>query len=161
MIVEYNDTGLCIPETVATLALQQAQLAARKRVVQMFPLGTAELPLPIGASRYQNERGVFHYLAGNISADMIDALSSQGRENEFLNLGPFNKTDVFNRTIAGESLLCITEQTADGIEIRSAAGTDKTLDIQRDYFERTKEPGSNIAISDLQHVLSARVAGMV
>ncbi|OSJ36764.1 hypothetical protein BSZ19_02655 [Bradyrhizobium japonicum] len=35
----YMDTGLRIPESVATLAIQQAQLIAGKRNVQMFPNG--------------------------------------------------------------------------------------------------------------------------
>jgi hypothetical protein len=154
----YTDTGLCIPETAATLAFQQVQLVAGNRDVQMFPIGTAELPVPSGFARHQNVRGVFHFWPGAISADAIDALSAEGRENEFLMLGHFSKTDIAKRVLAGESLLCVTEYTPEGVEVRSAAGTDKTVNEQRAYFERTKEPGNTIAVGEMPHVIRARLA---
>jgi hypothetical protein len=152
----YTDTGLCVPETAATLAYQQAQLVAGKRHVQMFPFGTAELPLPQGMGRFQNSRGIFHY-SDAIHAGTIDALSGEGRENEFLNLGPINKSEVAKRILAGESLICVTEYTPDGTEVRSAAGTDKTIDEQREYFERTKEPGNAITVGEMPNVIRARL----
>jgi hypothetical protein len=153
----YLDTGLCVPETAATLAIQQAQLVAGKRDVQMFPIGTAELPAPSGFTRHQNARGVFHFRPDAISAEAIEALSAEGRENEFLMLGPISKPEVAKRVLAGELLFCITERTPEGIEVRSAAGTDKTIDEQREYFEHTKEPGNTITISGLSHVICARL----
>ncbi len=153
----FMDTGLCVPETAATLAFQRAQLVAGKRHVQMFPTGTLELPVPDGMGRYQNERGVFHFRPDAIHAGTIAALSGEGRENEFLMLGPFGKSELAKRILAGESLLCVTEYAPDGTEVRSAAGTDKTIDEQRDYFERTKEPGSTIAIGEMPHVIRARL----
>lgn len=157
----YSDTGLCVPETVATLALQQSQLVNGKRDVQMFPLGTSELPLPHNLARHRNARGVFHFRADKISVNTIDTLSSQGRENEFLNLGPIGKPEVAERALAGETLLCVTEYTPAGIELRCAAGTDKTVDAQREYFELTKEPDNSIVVSDLPRVINARRAGVV
>jgi hypothetical protein len=50
----------------------------------------------------------------------------------------------------------MTEHTPDGIEVRCAVGTDKTIDAQREYFERTKEPNNIVTISDLLPVLNAR-----
>jgi hypothetical protein len=153
----YTDTGCCVPETAATLAVQQAQLVAGKRDFQIFPIGTAELPTPSGFARHDNARGIFHFRPDAISAEAIEALSSEGRENEFLNLGPISKSEVAKRILAGESLLCVTETTPGGIEVRSAAGTDKTIDEQRDYFERTKEPGNAIAIGEMPNVIRARL----
>lgn len=156
--MRFMDTGQCISETAATLAYQQAQLVAGKRDVQMFPTGTAELPVPSGFARHRNGRGIFHFRPDAISSESIKALSSEGRENEFLNLGPIGKSDVARRILAGESLLCVTEYTPDGIEVRSAAGTDKTIDDQRAYFYSTKEPGNTITVSGLPHVIRARLA---
>lgn len=156
----YMDTGLCVPESDATLMYQRAQLIAGKRDVQMFPLGTPELPIPSDFARHQNARGVFHFRPDAISAETIEALSSEGRENELLNLGPISKPDVANRLLAGESLLCVTEYSPDGVEVRSAAGTDKTAAEQRDYFERTKEPGNLITVCGLPSVINDRLAGM-
>lgn len=158
--MSYSDTGLCVPETAATLTAQQAQLVAGKRDVQMFPVGTAELARPNGCERLENARGVFHFRPDAISAETIAALSADGRENEFLMLGPIDKSEVARRILAGESLVCITERTTSGTEVRSAAGTDKTADLQRDYFERTKEPGNTIAVGDLAEVVRARFAEM-
>lgn len=156
--MSYMDTGLCVPESAATLAYQQAQLIAGKRNVQMFPVGTPELPLPSGLARLATERGVFHYLSNRIAPDTIQRLSAEGRENEFLNLGPIDKPDVAMRILAGESLLCVTETTPDGIEVRSAAGTDQTMAAQFEYFERTKEHGNAVTVRDMQPVISARLA---
>lgn len=158
--MSYTDTGLCVPETAATLAVQQGQLVAGKRDVQMFPIGTPELPAPCGIARHQNARGVFHFRPDAIGVETIEALSADGRENEFLMLGPISKPEVAKRVLAGESLLCVTERTPEGVEVRSAAGTDATMDEQREYFERTKEPGNAIVISDLPHVIHARLAEM-
>jgi hypothetical protein len=99
-----SDTGLCIPESRRTLELQQEQLKAGKRDVQMFPVGTRELPLPDRLSRFQNERGVFHFHADRISADEIARLSAQGRENVFLMLGPYSKPEIIGRFQNGERL---------------------------------------------------------
>jgi len=156
----FNDTGLCVPESAATLAIQQAQLVAGTRDVQMFPTGTAELPVPSGIDRHQNVRGIFHFRPDAISAEAIEALSSDGRENEFLNLGPISKSEVAKRILSGESLLCVTEYAPGGVEVRSAAGTDKTMNEQRAYFERTKEPGNAIAIGEMPGVIRARLAEM-
>lgn len=155
--MNFTDTGRCVPETAATLAAQRAQLVAGKRHVQMFPVGTEELALD-GFTRHQNARGVFHFRPDAISAEAIEALSAEGRENEFLMLGPISKPEVARRVIAGESLRCVTEYTPEGTEVRSAAGTDQTIDEQRAYFERTKEPGNAIVISDMLPVIDARVA---
>jgi hypothetical protein len=139
------DTGICAPESLGTLLLQQLQLKSGRRNVQMFPNGTQELSLPVGFSRLKNARGVFHF--HSFLPEVIDDLSSQGRENEFLLLGPFSKYDIAVRAKDGEPLTCITEYIA-GIELRCAAGTSGTVDLQREYFEKTKEPDGILVIGD-------------
>jgi hypothetical protein len=143
------DTGICVPESEQTLTRQQRQLVEGRRYVQMFPMGTKELPLPDGLVRCSNNRGAFHFQPSKITPEEIDRLSDQGRENEFLNLGPYCKFDVADRIQRhGEILSCITEYAHDGVELRSAAATDRTIPEQLAYFERTKEPGSKIVVGE-------------
>lgn len=154
----YNDTGLNIPETYDTLMAQQAQLLAGKRHVQMFPVGSPELPLLEGFERHQNQRGVFHYRPGAMSLDDLDRLSAAGRENEVLNLGPFNKSDIAERMERGERILAIAEFDAAGLEIRAAAGVPSTAPEQVAYFEATKEEGNRIEVLDMIALLARRLS---
>ncbi len=131
-------------EPMETLLYQQQCLIDGKRPVQMFPIGTQELPLPVGMQRIKNYRGVFHYNPAMINETRISYLSHRGMENEFLELGPFNKPEVEDRIKAGERFEVISEYTPDGVEVRTAAGTNKTLPVQKEYFERTKDPGNKI-----------------
>ena len=149
----YLDTGLCVPESHSTLCIQQEQLKAGIRDVQMFPLGTTELPLPQGLRRFENSRGVFHFQADKISAETIAELSSAGRENEFLNLGPYSKPVIAQRVRAGERLLSVTEYSSHGVEVRSAAGTDSTINEQREYFDITKQPGNSVVVGCFDVIL--------
>jgi hypothetical protein len=143
------DTSVCAPESLETLLLQQIQLIRRTRNVQMFPCGTLELDLPPGAARYQNIRGIYHFWPDEISAQRIEELSSEGRENEFLKLGPFSKSDIAARALAGEQVTCVTEFSKAGVELRCAAATVDTALEQIRYFERTKEMGSTISVGEL------------
>jgi hypothetical protein len=140
------DTAITAPEDIKTLKFQQNQLISGKRTVQMFPNGTEELPLPAKMEKCQNLRGVFHYNPKKITSEEILKLSRVGRENEFLLLGPFCKPEIVNRILSGEKFVPITEYSEEGVEIRSAAGTDKTIEAQLCYFERTKEPTSRIVV---------------
>jgi len=156
-MIQFLDTGSCVPESPETLRIQQDQLIRKKRVAQMFPIGTEELPLPEGHMRHANFRGVFHYNPALVSPEMIDFLGLTGSENQILNLGFYNKTEIAQRVRAGEQLTCIVEMTQDGVEIRSAAATDKTLPSQKAYFENTKEPNSVIVTG----ILPVRVANAI
>lgn len=139
------DTGICVPESFQTLALQQRQLILGKRDAQMFPKGTIELRLPQGCERYENNRGIYHFR--NIAIEKIEELSKQGRENEILLLGPFSKFDIALRLRQGEKLTYITEYIF-FTELRCAIGTNGTIDEQRQYFEKTKEPEGIIVIGE-------------
>lgn len=116
----------------------------------MFPVGTNELPVPDGFERCVTDRGVFHFNAAAITAEEIGALSAAGRENLFLNLGPYSKEDVVLRSaLSGGQIVCLTEYTQDGVEVRCAIGTNQTLPEQWAYFEQTKEPFSTLAVEPL------------
>ena len=145
----FTETERCLPESRRTLELQQEQLKAGGRDVQMFPAGTRELPLPDRLSRFENDRGVFHFHADRISADEIARLSAQGRENVFLNLGPYSKPEIMERYRNGERLYYVTEYTPDRVEFRSAVGTESTVDEQLDYFERSMEAGNTVVKIEL------------
>lgn len=138
------DTNQNAPESMITLIHQQQDLADGSRDVQMFPNGTEELPLPMGLRRYENERGVFHYWPDRITAEQIEELSSCGKENVFLKLGPYSKADIAARLAKGEKLVFVTEYTPLGVEVRCAAGTDKTFVNQVAYFDATKMAGNII-----------------
>jgi len=112
----------------------------------MFPIGTQELELPQGMHRCVNSRGVFHYDPLWISDITIKTISNQGKENLFLMLGPFSKPDIVRRLQRGEFVAYVTEYAPDGVEIRSAVGTTKTIEVQRQYFEATKQPENTIEV---------------
>lgn len=125
----------------------------------MFPSGFRELELPANMERHQNNRGVFHFRPAEINQEIIDGLSAEGRENEMLLLGPFNKTDILERLAAGEELLTVVEQTIDGTEVRAAAGVASTLPKQLEYFEETKDDKNNqIIVLDMAVLLQRRLA---
>lgn len=151
--MHYTDLGLNIPESIDTLLLQQQRLKAGKRYVQMFPVNSDELSLPEGMSRLITDRGVFHYNPAKISARQIWLLSQNERENEFLELGPYNKADVFEKIQAGEVFLTIMEVTPEGVEVRAAAGCTSTVAEQLDFFEQTKEPKNTVTCSIPERVL--------
>lgn len=143
------DTGCNAPESRETLLAQQRQLILGFRPAQMFPKGTEELPLPEGMGRYENDRGVFHYRRERLSFIEIAHLSIDGKENEILLLGPYSKPEVIRRHLKGEPFVTITEYDSDGVELRSALGTTSTTDRQLEYFEATKEPGSELVVGML------------
>lgn len=140
------DTGHNKAERKETLLYQQRQLVEGTRDVQMFPAKTRELPLPDGMVRIENARGVFHFNPNKIAKEHILTLSSFGCENEFLNLGPYNKSAIEKRVQKGEKPIVITEYTAGGIEVRTAVGTEDTLNEQLDYFNSTKHRSNRIAV---------------
>jgi hypothetical protein len=152
-----NDTGLNIPEMLVTLKHQQRELVARRRIAQMFPLGTKELPLPEGFESVTTERGVFHFDPKVVSAHEINQFSKNRRENLILGLGPYNKADVMERHLKGEPLIAVTERAPNGIEVKAALGTHSTVAEQVNEFEQSKAPGSYVAIEDIKAVLLERL----
>ncbi len=154
----FDDTGKNVPETQATLLLQRKQLEQGKRLAQMFPKGTKELPKG-KFDRVVTERGVFHFDPRYVSADKIVYLSARHRENEVLGLGPYNKSDVMRLVEKGETPLCISEVSPTGVEIRTAIGTASTLMLQQLVFENTKFPDSMICISMWPEAIERRMVG--
>ncbi len=148
-----------IPETDDTLRAQQNQLTNGHRRVQMFPSGTPELPVPHGMQRTENENGVFHYDPRRIDENEIHHLSARGRENEFLDLGPYSKDDILHRLRGGEIPIAVVERHPDGTEVRAAAGTHTTAHHQMAAMHRTKSPGNRVQIEDPRETIGARMRG--
>lgn len=150
------DTGKNIPESKATLMLQQQQLVQLRRLAQMFPIGTDELALPVGFKRVKTTRGVFHYNPMLVSKDEVIRLSEDGRENLLLGLGPYSKKDV---DLLNEPYVVVTERTPEGVEVKAALGTPTTAPGQVRELEITKSPGNVIAVEELTIVLLKRTMG--
>jgi hypothetical protein len=146
-----------IPESEATLKAQQQQLISGPRVAQMFPKGTAELPLPKGMKRIETPSGdVFHYNPDKISPDTILKASASGNENRILGLGPLNKAEALKRIAAGEKATVVTERTPEGVEVRAAVGTEKTAAAQMAAMERGKTPGNTLQIESPKETAQGR-----
>jgi|SRR6516162_4074280 len=140
------DTGMNAQESSETLLYQQQQLIDGKRAVQMFPTNTIELSLPEGMQRTANSRGVFHFNPELISETEILLLSIAGRENDFLELGPYSKDDILKRVANGEQVMALIEYTPEWVEVRAVLACTSTVAEQFDYLHRTKAPG-NIVIN--------------
>lgn len=155
-----DDAGKTIPEAPETFQAQQAQLKAGQRPAMLFPKqsrGTIELPVPAGMKRAATKEGVFHYDPKKISAEDITAASKAGTLNKILALGDYSKADILARVAAGEKPLAVTERTPDGVEVRAAAGTDKTSPDQLAYFERSKTPGNVVRVEGPEDVIRGRI----
>lgn len=146
-----------IPETPETLKLQQRQLLNGHRRVQMFPRGTPELPLPRGMNRTEHANGSFHYDPRRINEHDIHRLSSAGRENDMLDLGPYSKDDVLKRMQGGEVPVAVVERHPDGTEARAAIGTHTTADRQMAAMNRSKSPGHIVRVEDPRETIGHRL----
>jgi len=147
-----------MPESIDTLMEQQKQLLDGYRSTQMFPNGTPELSTPPGMERTETPAGVFHHDPGQVSPDQVQDLSSQGRENELLGLGPVEKEKVLALIQKGEVPLAIVERAPDGTEVRAAVGTHSTAAQQFAAMLRNKSPGNTLKIEDLRQALAQRAA---
>lgn len=146
-----------MPEPPATLKLQQRQLLSGHRRVQMFPRGTPELPLPRGMNRTENANGRFHYDPRRIDENEIHRLSTAGRENDMLDLGPYSKDDIVKRMHGGEVPVAVVERHPDGTEVRAAVGTHATAERQMAAMNRSKSPGHIVRIEDPRETVGHRV----
>lgn len=153
-----NDTGLNIPESLETLRAQQRQLLDGRRLAQMFPLRSAELPLPVGFERVVTDRGVFHFNPAMVSKDDVRVLSGVRRENVLLGLGPYNKADIMEMFRNGEPLLVVTERHPNGIEVKAALGTPTTAPRQLGALEQSKTPGNIVAVEGIATFLTGRIS---
>lgn len=153
MIIDPLEPIPCIPERTATLVLQQAQLLTGRRVAQMFPLGTPELPLPEGLVRLVTTEGVFHYWP-KYEYLVLNAIEAN-QLNMILMLGPYNKEHVLRRIKRDEAPLCIVERIQ-GVELRCTITSRATIEAQMTYFDATKEPNSEVAVELPGYVLMER-----
>lgn len=146
-----------VPESPRTLRLQQKQLIAGHRRVQLFPYGSRELPLPHGMSKVSVHGEVFHFNPKRISAAEIRRSAEHGDEHHLLDLGPFSKHEIMARLHGGEIPVAVVERHPDGTEVRAAAGTHVTAPHQAAHMARTMSPGHQLHFEDPRHTVLSRV----
>lgn len=152
-----DDTGITVPETYESLLAQQRQLIEGRRVAQMFPVGTEELPLPPGMERLETRRGVFHFDPMRVSAKEVAAASDSHRENEVLGLGPMSKDDVAGvMRETGEKPVSIVERDPMGNEVRGSLATPSTVEAQSDTILRTADPKNTVDVEPVEDVVAQR-----
>lgn len=148
-----------IPESQNTLKAQQKQMIDGHRRAQLFPRGHQEIERPKGISRIKMPNGdVFHYAAGRVSPKQLLAASKHGRENDVLDLGPFTKHQAIEGAKRGERPVAIVERNPKGVEVRAAAGTHKTANLQIASMNKTKSPGHSMNIEHPAHTIAQRSA---
>jgi len=155
------DTGMNVPESMATLIEQERAVLDGRRPAAMFPLGSPEPPLPDGLARVETPRGVFHFNPQQIGPHDIQAISAAGKENEVLGLGPFSKSDIEQLMQRGESPLTVTERTPQGVEVKAAMGTPSTVQQQAQAIRAGAAPGHVVGVEPLQNVIGGRVGGLL
>lgn len=144
-----------MPESQKTLLLQQIALITGRKMAQMFPIGTAELPLPERMKRVVTDRGVFHYNPDLIDAPEIVSCSRAGKENKVLGLGQYSKSDVLE---SGLQQVCVIERTSDGTEVLSALSTaDWAASVILSMSDRLPH-GHTIGIEPVDRVISQRIS---
>jgi hypothetical protein len=152
-----DDTGITMPETPESLLAQQRQLIEGRRIAQMFPAGTEELPLPPGMERVETPRGVFHFDPMRISAREVVEASNSRRENEVLGLGPMSKDDVARiMQQTGEEPVSIVERDPMGNEVRGSLATPSTVGVQADTILRTADPKHVVDVEPVEDVIAQR-----
>lgn len=156
-----GDTGRNIGETEATLRAQQQQLIEGRRPAQMFPVDEqgrpqGELPLPEGMERVETPRGVFHFDPRQIDARQVRAISEAQRENLILGLGRFSKAEVEQAIAAGDRPVAVTERTADGTEVRTAASAAGLAPRVAAEMQATATPGSTVQTEPIERVPQER-----
>jgi Large polyvalent protein associated domain 39 len=144
-----------IPEAPATLEAQRQQLVNGERSVVMYPQGTPPGPLPKGMAPVVIKGNVFHYDPNRITEAEIRQAALEGRENEILGLGPFNKADVM---AAPGPEMVVAERTPDGTEVRAAAAKPATAPIQQAAMEQGATPGNIVATEPVAETIAGRIA---
>lgn len=147
-----------VPERLDTLRLQQAALVSGIRAVQMFPTGTPELPLPMGAERIVTPRGAFHFNPRLIEPDAITAQSENGSENNLLGYGPHSKADVLSTLAPGELPYCVIELAPGEIEVRSAIANKSTAKATVKAMQDTADPANKVTKWNIDDVIAHRLA---
>lgn len=143
-----------IPETPATLLLQQIALIAGRKAVQMFPVGSVELPVPAKFERVETPRGAFHYNPRKITAKQIVEASVTGRENAILGMGPYSKADV----MAADSPWCaVVERAPDGTEVLAALSNAQWAGEVMIEMKRNAGPGHVVTIESNDLVIRDRL----
>lgn len=146
-----------VPESAATLKLQQDALIEGVRHVQMFPTGTEPLPLPDGFAQLKTPRGVFHYNPDEIKPKDIKAASAKGEENLLLGYGPYSKVAVLESLKEGEKPFAICEVSSEGVEVRCAIASKATEKQALEAMRASAGPDNVVDRFSIQGVIDERL----
>lgn len=156
-----QDVGAIVPEAPETLAAQMQQLAEGRRPAVLIPRGTPNAPsAPDGMQRADVPDGVVYFDPRTMTPEAVAQAAAANRLNDILALGPVNKAEAQQRAAAGETPVAVTERTPDGVEVKAAAGTDKTAPAQAEALEANKTPGNTVQVEPPESVLAGRRAAM-
>lgn len=156
---QVNDVGQNIPEAPATLQAQETALAQGAKKAVLYPKGTETPAAPDGMKAVKIKEGVVHYDPTQIKPKAIIEASKNKRLNDILDLGPANKDEVAARVDAGEQPVAVVERTPEGVEAKSAVGTEGTAPDQIAALEQTKlAPENTVAVEPPEQVLQDRMA---
>ncbi len=151
-------SDMAMPETPATLAIQQKELVEGKRHVMAFKEGTSPLGLPEGFKRALIGYDTYHFNPSVYTSEAIAKLVQDDRIGEAMRLGPVTKTEALRRHKAGETLVGVVERTPEGTEVRTALGTTETAPDQLVYFRRTQAPENTVQLESPVQVIFGRLA---
>ena len=147
-----------LPETPATLDAQRQQLINGERAAVMYPRGTKPGPRPKGMQSLVVNADIFHFDPKQITKAEIRKAALEGRENEILGLGPFNKADVM--ATPGPEMV-VAERTPEGVEVRAAGTKPAIAPITQAAMEEVATPGNIVAPEPIGETLAGRIAPVV
>ena len=167
-----SDAGQTVPESEATLKLQQDKLLAGEVPAIMYPAdadgNVKHRKVPKG---YQSVRaydadgklkGVFHYNSDPergpaTTAGKIKALAKEGKENEVLGLGDTSKNEAIAKAQDNnEPVKAVTERTEDGTEVKAAAAAESDAPRIAAQLEENASPGNTVQVEAPEQVITQR-----
>jgi len=153
--------GTTVPESRSAFQAQVEQLVNGQRAAVVFPKGTkaADMPpQPAGMLRASGGmKGVaavyFDPKSGLTHADVRKAVQ-EGRINEIIGIGPYNKADIAEKIQAGEPAVGVVGRDQAGNEVKSAIGTPSTVPEQA--AEIGRDPNLTVSVEHPAETLKAR-----
>jgi len=158
-----GDTLPTVPESADTIAAQNKALLDLKnpRKAVFIPYGNDHGEAPVGATvvMVPTKEGILYLnTKKGLGIKAAQTLLANGQLGQVLGLGSFTKADVAKSAAKGNAERVVTERTAQGVEVKSAAGTTETAPTQLKELEANKGEGNTVQIEDPAKVLAERLA---
>ena len=150
-----------VPEAPQTLDLQMRELQEGKRDVMVYKNGegySGKPPPGMAITAGPDSKDVYVYNPRKISASDISEAIKNNTIGQKLGLGSVNKEQVETSMRQGGQPIAVTERTPDGVEAKTAAGTDQTAPGQVAEMEAQKSPGHTVQVESPATVLDQRAA---